>query len=241
MRLCVTYWYHSCFTVEMEDKVLLFDYPGRGMDRHKDSKINAMVEGSKLYVFFSHVHGDHFSPEVTKFIENAEKTHLLLSSDIPVKSITEKISDEESLTSMKPEELYNIDDIEVRTWKSNDAGLAFLINYKEKKIYYGGDLAMWNWPEWNEEKVKEHVKVFDDVIEELKDENVDIAFSNMDERLPSWSGPVEFIEKVKPKYFVPMHTFGNEDWIDDLIEAKIDAGSEIFHYESPGDRFCREV
>jgi len=244
MKVCITYWYHSCFTLESDKKVMLFDYPGRGIDPHLDQKINSLVDDSELYVFISHSHEDHFSPDVAKFSSKAEKTHFIVAEDVPVKRMIDKAhssSLDVSLTRVKPDKTYRIDDLKVRTWKSNDAGVAFLIYLDGKKIYFAGDLAKWNWPEWSEKKVKEHVKVFDDVVEDLKQERIDIAFSNMDERLPSWAGPIGFIEKVKPKYFIPMHTFGNESWLDDLIGSEIKADSEIFHYEKSGDRFCRDI
>ena len=244
MDVCITYWYHSCFTLESDKKVMLFDYPGRGIDDPLDEKIGSMVKGSELYVFVSHSHGDHFSPDVAKFSSEAEKAHFILADDVPVKRMVDKIyslSSDVSFTEVKPDESHRIDDLKVRTWKSNDAGVAFLIYSGGKKIYFAGDLAKWNWPEWGEQKVKEHVEVFDDVVEGLEQEEIDIAFSNMDERLPSWAGPIEFIERVKPKYFIPMHTFGNESWIDDLIGSEIKADSEIFHYEKSGDRFFCDI
>ena len=243
MKVRITYWYHSCFTLEEEEKVLLFDYPNRGIESSLDEKIKSIVQGSELYIFISHAHGDHFSPEVTKFSAFADETHYVFSNDVPKSTIVHyKAGDEikNNLTQVDPTQNYKIKDLQIRTFKSNDAGVAFLIDIKGKKIYFGGDLAKWNWPEWNEKKVKDHVKIFDKVIRQLKKEEVDIAFSNMDERLPSWAGPVEFIEKVNPRYFVPMHTFGNEEWIDDLVNEKISAESEIFHYKKSGDNFyCR--
>ena len=243
MKIQITYCYHSCFTLQEDEKVLLFDYPNRGITSSLDEKIRSIVQGSELYIFISHAHGDHFSPDVTKFSTYADETHYVVSNDIPKKTFIKKTADggNNNFIKVDPDRNYNIKNLKFKTFKSNDAGVAFLIDLKGKSIYYGGDLAKWNWPEWSEQKVNQHVKVFDDVIRELKDEDIDIAFSNMDERLPSWAGPVEFIEKVNPRYFVPMHTFGNEEWLDDLIDEEIKTKSEIFHYEKPGDEFYCEL
>ncbi len=244
MKVQITYLYHSCFTLQVDKKVLLFDYPNRSIDSTLDEKIRSIVQGSELYIFISHAHGDHFSPNVTKFSTFAEETHHVASNDVPKKTIINKTGcrrNNNTFTQVDPDRNYKIKNLQFKTFKSNDAGVAFFIDLRGKKIYYGGDLAKWNWPEWSEEKVSEHVKAFEDVINELKNEDVDIAFSNMDERLPSWAGPVEFIEKVQPRYFVPMHTFGNEEWIDDLVNEEIKAKSEIFHYEKPGETFYFEL
>ncbi|MFW5952857.1 MAG: MBL fold metallo-hydrolase [Candidatus Natronoplasma sp.] len=244
MKGCITYWYHSCFTLELDRTIILFDYPDRGIDDYMDEQIKSGVDGSELYVFISHAHGDHFSPNVTKFSANAEKTNYVVSDDILEKRIFPQRSEASgnySFTQVLPDQDYKIDDLRIKTFKSNDAGVAFLIDLCGNKIYYGGDLEKWNWPEWSAEKVREHVRVFEDVIKKLKNEEVDIAFSNMDERLPSWAGPVEFMEKVNPRYFIPMHTFGNEGWIEDLVNEEINAKSQIFHYEKPGDDFYCEL
>lgn len=191
MKIRITYWYHSCFTIEEDKKVLLFDYPNRGIDNSLDKKIKSIVKGSELYIFISHAHGDHFSPEVTKFSIHADETHYVISNDVPKSTImADKESDESNniFTQVDPDRNYKIKNLQIKTFKSNDAGVAFFIDIKDKNIYFGGDLAKWNWPEWDEEKVKNHVEIFDKVIRELKKEEIDIAFSNMDERLPSWAG-----------------------------------------------------
>lgn len=236
MEVKIQYLYHSCFSLHFENVVLLFDYPGREVKEPTEKKLESKLKGKKLFVFVSHAHGDHFSPEVTKFSNDAEETYFLLSDDVPASRFGK-----EEVIEVAPNESYRIEDMKIKTFKSNDAGVAFLILLKNATIYYGGDLAKWDWPEWSEKKRKEHVEVFNDVVDSLKKEDIDIAFSNMDERLPSWSGPVEFIERVKPTYFVPMHTFGSEEWIDDLVNKGWEAETKIFHYSKQGDEVTWKI
>ncbi|MEF8873245.1 MAG: MBL fold metallo-hydrolase [Candidatus Thermoplasmatota archaeon] len=233
MEVNITYIYHSCFSIQLQDKVFLFDYPGAEVGANAEKKLRSQIRGRDLFVFVSHAHGDHFSPEVTDFSSGAESARFILSKDVPSRRFS--LQSDYKVREVKPGRSYSIDDVVVKTFESNDAGVAFLLRTEGATIYYGGDLAKWNWPEWSERKREEHVKVFDEVVRSLKDEDIDIAFSNMDERLPSWAGPVEFMEKVKPAYFVPMHTFGSEEWIDDLVEKGWGSDTELFHYSSPGD------
>ncbi len=136
---------------------------------------------------------------------------------------------------MSDGESKKIGDLRVRTFKSNDEGLAYLISIQGVTIYFGGDLAKWDWPEWSRAKRQRHVKVFERTLDILKDLNIDVAFSNMDQRLESWAGPVEFINTVKPRFFVPIHTFGNEEWIDDLLMKDLPDETTVFKYERPGE------
>lgn len=230
MKVVVTYLVHSCFIVELDDKVMLFDYPGSRFYRENmDDILRSKLKGREALIFSSHSHGDHFSPDVFKFEKMTSFAHFILSSDITFRKSTSNVR------LMDPGEEIKIGEISIETYESNDAGVAFMIRYRNKTIYYGGDLAKWNWPEWSSAKRNDHVKVFEEVLKRLEKEGVDIAFSNMDERLESWAGPLEFIRSVKPRYFVPMHTFGNEGWIDDLVDENVPSHTIIFEYDDTGD------
>ena len=52
----VTFIYHSAFLVELERCSLLFDWYGGDLPKIDRTK--------PLYVFASHHHGDHYSPEI---------------------------------------------------------------------------------------------------------------------------------------------------------------------------------
>ncbi len=221
----VTYVYHSCFVLEVDNNTLLFDPPGKGfLPKGAWNKIEKTVEGKELYVFISHGHADHYTPLI--FELEPKKAYYVLSEDVISKDKGMNLSDGEDV---------KIGSVRVRTLKSNDEGLAYLIHLKGNTIYFGGDLAKWDWPEWCERKRRKHVEVFERTLEYLKKLKVDMAFSNMDKRLKSWAGPVDFINAVKPRFFVPIHTFGNEEWIDDLIKADIPKETSVFNYRKPWD------
>ncbi|MFO7991309.1 MAG: hypothetical protein R6U61_03325, partial [Thermoplasmata archaeon] len=220
-----------------DSKVFLFDYPSQNyLPKGSNSIIKNTVKDKDLYVFISHGHPDHFSSTVQRFENDTRDVHYVISDDIHT-----DISTADKAVKVSPESDYNVDDIDVHTYQSNDEGVAFLIQTNGKTIYFGGDLAKWNWPEWSESKRQEHVKVFDRVLEKLKSKNPHIAFSNMDERLPSWAGPMDFIEKVQPRFFVPIHTFGHTEWIDDLLEKSGSTKTEIITYKKTGDKTQLEI
>ena len=52
----ITFLYHSAFLVELKTCTLLFDWYGGTLPDFDRSK--------PLYVFASHHHGDHYSPEI---------------------------------------------------------------------------------------------------------------------------------------------------------------------------------
>ena len=64
----ITYVYHSCFTIELDNTVLIFDYTQGVLPQFDTEKT--------IYVFASHRHPDHFKPkvfELVRFIETERK------------------------------------------------------------------------------------------------------------------------------------------------------------------------
>ena len=81
--MTVTYLYHSGFTVEIDDVMLVFDYyKGELPDTAKDKK---------LYVFSSHFHKDHFQESIFEWEKDYDVTYIL-SKDIRAKDRKERQS-----------------------------------------------------------------------------------------------------------------------------------------------------
>ena len=70
----ITYIGHSGFSVELEKKVLLFDYYRGELPKASGDK--------KWYVFVSHGHGDHYNRDVLKLRENGLDVTYIFSRDI---------------------------------------------------------------------------------------------------------------------------------------------------------------
>lgn len=222
----ITYISHNSFTLKLGDHVLLFDYPSQGSLLPGGEKAaRDAVRGSDLYVFVSHSHGDHYGSGVLDISKEAERAEFMVSEDVPLKN-SHRLAGGRRLS---------VGPLGIETFASNDAGVAYLIRVKGYLIYYGGDLARWDWDDFDERTRRYMVDVFEKMIRHLSKLDVDVAFSNMDQRLESWGGPLEFLEVVKPSYFVPMHTFGHHEWIDDLVEKTDHPRERIFRYERPGD------
>ncbi len=69
--MIVTFLHHSCFTVEMEKRVLIFDYFRDGMVKgyHFTGVLPEFDESKAIYVFASHFHQDHFDLEILRWAE----------------------------------------------------------------------------------------------------------------------------------------------------------------------------
>jgi len=84
MSAKIWYLYHSGFAVKTDKHFLIFDYwkdTGGGL---KNGAINPdELVDEDVIVFASHVHGDHYNPEILNWRGKIPKLRIILSDDIP--------------------------------------------------------------------------------------------------------------------------------------------------------------
>lgn len=168
----ITYIGHSGFYVELENTLLLFDY--------YEGLLPKLPDGKKLYVFASHRHPDHFNPEIFSLSKDKGDTFFILSNDIWESRIPKDLRTQ--ALRLKPNVNHSLGNLTVRTLKSTDEGVAFLVKCEGKTIYHAGDLNDWRWmgePEsWNRQMQKN----YQSYIEPLRNMHIDAAFIPLDPR-----------------------------------------------------------
>ena len=70
----ITYIHHSCFVVELDDCILIFDY--------YKGELPAFDPDKRIIFFVSHSHGDHFNPNIYKYAETCPHVIYVLSGDV---------------------------------------------------------------------------------------------------------------------------------------------------------------
>lgn len=208
----ITYIYHSGFSVELENCVLLFDYYKGNIPKWDKDK--------KIYVFASHKHKDHFSFKIFDLANQYKNIHFFLGSDI---KLSEKYMERNHIPLLAREKMTNVgknkkiifDNIEIQTLKSTDAGVAFIVKAKDCRIYHGGDLNWWHWEgelsPFNENMEKNYKKEIDSIA----GMHFDAAFVPLDPRLGKaygW-GMDYFLENTNAEYIFPMHMWEEYDYI----------------------------
>lgn len=198
----ITYLFHSGFLVEYDNHYIVFDYFKDNCIKRNISDCGQICSKmfekyNKVTFFVSHSHYDHFDKEIFK-LSNIAK--YVISDDVKVKN-------NENIKLCSPYEKFKFNGIDIKTFGSTDAGLSFLINIEGKNIFHAGDLNWWHWSGEAENEKEYAKKIFFEEIEKIKGENIDIAFFPVDPRLEDayYFGGKYFIEKIKPKHFIPMH------------------------------------
>ena len=215
----ISYIHHSSFLVELKQLSLLFDY------FQGDVKL---PEGKPAVIFASHRHGDHFSPVIFDFAKERQDVYYVLSDDIWEKRTPSGLR--ERILFAGPGQEFSLpwlSGISVRTFKSTDEGVAFLIRSPEGVIYHAGDLNNWQWEgeprDWNRNmEVNYHRQ-----LEVMKGEKIDVAFVPLDPRQGKdfYRGMDDFMKMVGAARVFPMHC-----WDDFTVISRLKAMEESKDY-----------
>lgn len=221
----VIFIHHSCFLIEVDEKVLIFDwFAGERITKfHFTGVIPEYEPDTPIYVFASHKHQDHFDMDVLHWAEKYTNIHYIFSKDCKMSlhflkkhgfsdDITEKIQ------YVVPREKYKIDDLEIETLRSTDAGVAFLVETRGAVFFHAGDLSNWRW-EGAGDIINHKMEVdYKHEIRRLAKKKIHLAFVPLDPRLEEhrFLGIEYFMETVSADYVFPMHLWQNYSQIQEL-------------------------
>ncbi len=220
----VTHIEHSGFCLEMEKRVLIFDWY-RG-------KLPLLKKDKPVYVFVSHSHGDHYGPCIWKLRKQFSKVQYYLDDTI-------RLSDKkEDTVFISPENHYEQDGMAIDTFVSNDEGSAFLVQADGYRIYHAGDLNLWLWDDNTPDEDKYMKDVYSSQMKRLKEclhgEKLDVAMVPLDPRLEKTApeGLAYFMEHIGARYVFPMHYFGRKKEAEEEAKGKkLASYQEFFHFE----------
>lgn len=234
IQMKVTYIYHSCFSIELQNIVLVFDYfKGEipNFDREKE-----------IYVFSSHQHHDHFSLSIFEQFKSYSKVTYVLSNDI---DLTDKYlesngvdpSIKERIITVRPNQTYTLEHMNIQTLKSTDQGVAFWVQAEGKSIYHAGDLNWWHWSEESGDYNEKMENQFKKQIKNIEAEYFDIAFLPADSRQEDyfWWGFDYFMKHTKTNVVFPMHFWEDYTVIDRLESIAKENGYANKLYSVRGD------
>ncbi len=213
-------WYlaHSGFALRLDDTFLIFDYYLDTCDHLERALASGVIDpeeikDSKVLIFSSHKHPDHFNPIILDWKEKLPHSKYFLSSDIPKKYRYPWIH------LMKPHEVYEDGAVKVQTFKSTDEGVAFLVTLDCIRIYHAGDLNWWHWDEEPKDRNGDMAARFKQEVSLIQPyQPIDIAFLTADprqEQAALW-GMTFFLEQINVKAAFPMH-FWEDYSINGLI------------------------
>jgi ankyrin repeat protein/L-ascorbate metabolism protein UlaG (beta-lactamase superfamily) len=204
---------HSGWAVKTENHLMIFDYFPEGEDPASPGLCNGRVNpgeiaGQRVAVFASHFHGDHYSPDIFAWNEQAEDITYFLG-------LQPRETPPYEFMSERLEQTYG--DIKLTTIHSTDAGVGMMIEVDGLTIFHPGDHANGQLGLMDE---------FTDEIDWLAARGFrpDICFMGI--RGCSLGTPEQVLEgvqytleKLDPKVFIPMHAGAHGHTYREFIET----------------------
>lgn len=208
----VNYIYHSCFAVETDNALLVYDY----WKDSQDMKLHTLIDNrgeKQLYFIESHFHEDHFNPEIQDYAD----ARLLISYDT---SKRRRIKPPVATAVLRPADIYEDECLKLSALRSTDVGIASLVSLSDgTTIYHAGDNNNWYFPENEEEHLRcsldEMEGMFLSNLKEVRTitKAVDYVMFPVDPRLGSemLRGVCQWLQQIQTGHFYPMHCWGRWD------------------------------
>ena len=210
----VIFLHHSSFLVEIDDKVLIFDYfDGDKVNGYSfKGKIPEYAPDTKIYMFASHSHKDHYDMDVLRLADKYENIKYIFSKDIRISpnflskhGINPKVRDR--VTFVVPDKDYDVDGIKIKTLRSTDTGVAFYINVDGVTLFHAGDLNDWKWEGAGDLINGKQTREFRHQIKKISDKPINFAFVPMDPRQKNdmFLGIDYVLKNTDAEFIFPMH------------------------------------
>lgn len=257
---------HSGFYLELPELNLLFDYYRGPLPEPEPEK--------PLLVFVSHAHADHFSPRIFALSQRVQRIRYVISDDVPQRDVPEELRSRVSFMGPREQLCFRLprheeageiiqlpvtrempapggksSEICIRSFRSTDEGVAYMVDAGGRRIYHAGDLNDWHWDEedspWNEAQRRGYETELCAMAELIgRDGHIpDAAFVPLDARLGDgrffWMGLDEYMKQVGAQHIFPMHLFGDPAVIQKMRElpCAADYAERILGTGTEGEEF----
>lgn len=210
----IYYVYHSCFVATCADFACIIDYYKDSGGTYDSGIVHDDIlrRSGRLYVLSSHIHPDHFNPEILKWREINPNIRYIFSSDI----LDGNRVFPSDAVFLKKSDSFKDDLLNIQAFGSTDAGISFSIEGGGKKLFHAGDLNNWHWneessPEYADEAENFFLRELDDLAR--KEDFFDAVMFPVDKRLGKdyMTGAQQFVRRIKTNLFLPMHFGKNYD------------------------------
>lgn len=210
----VIFLHHSCFLVEVDDKVLVFDYfDGSRVNGFRfTGKMPTYTPETPIYMFASHSHQDHFDMDILRWSGQYPNIHYILSKDIRISphflekhGIDPKVR--ERVTFVSAGKKYEVNDLTITTFASTDAGVAFYVELNGVSLFHAGDLNDWKMEGVGDLINGKQERAYRHEIRKLSNRPINLAFVPMDPRLKEYQflGIDFFLKNTDAEFVFPMH------------------------------------
>ena len=219
----VIFIHHSCFLVEVDDKVLIFDYfDGNHVNGYTfTGKLPTYAADTKIYFFVSHSHADHYDMDILRLADTYPNLKYILSKEVRISpnflikhGIDPGVRDR--VLFVAPDKRYELDGMKITTLRSTDSGVAYYVDCDGVSLYHAGDLNDWCMEGAGELINGKMRRNYRHEIKKLSGKPINLAFVPMDPRLGEHQadGMDFFLRNTDAEYVFPMHMWQDYSGIE---------------------------
>ena len=166
---------------------------------------------------------DHFNREILKLADVCPDVYPDVEYIFPKDIRIAKKEQRESEHFMRKRDEITVGDTKVKSLRSTDEGVAFLVRCEDRIIYHAGDLNWWHWEEEDDAYNRMMRGDYQKEIETLAGEKIDLAFVVLDPRQEEqfYWGFDWYMWHTDTKIVFPMHMWKQYEVQDRLIGMEV--------------------
>ena len=147
------------------------------------------------------------------------KIGFIRRKDTGTKDFRQTISEIAMLICYEATRDLKLDDVEIETLRSTDAGVAFYVESRGISCFHAGDLNDWKWDGAGDLVNGNMERAYRGQIRLLKNKKVNLAFIPMDSRQGSYQtlGMDYFLQNVDADLVFPMHMWKQYDLVERFV------------------------
>ncbi|MCR5468520.1 MAG: MBL fold metallo-hydrolase [Lachnospiraceae bacterium] len=210
--------HHSSIYIELEEHVLIFDYVSSDNKFGFEGRLPELPNDKDIFFFVSHNHEDHYDPCILDIQKNNDRVFIVADTSVGIgkkPGLFEKNFNGKILKVDFGKE-YKFIDLRIKTIKSTEMGVAFVVECEGKKIYHAGDLALWYWEGVGDLINGRETSAYKKAVNKLSEEKLDVACVPMDPRMKSHAGDgmMFFLENNDCPFVIPIGTWNDFSCIE---------------------------
>ena len=198
-----------------------------------DTKLHKLENGKAIIIVPMQIHKKHLADKYSNI-------HYIFSKDIRISPhfLSKHGIDpavRERVTFVSPDNTYHVDDLDIMTLRSTDAGVAFYVISNGVSLFHAGDLNDWEWDGAGDLINGRVRRAFRHEIKKLSEKPINVAFFPMDPKLMEYQfkGFDFFLQNTAAEFVFPMHMWqdysgiaeykkrlSNKDMADRVIEIE---------------------
>ena len=222
----VTYIFHSCFAVEDDYVVVVFDY----WRDHPDGRLGRLLKGTNKPIYFvaSHFHADHYSSRMFEYADREAGARFLLSYDV----VRRKHVQQNRITdTLRPGHMYSDEYLTLHAFRSTDIGVSVALTLPGgATIFHAGDLNTWYFSDPNDKHLQTTLHQMEGMYMSVLDEiklvypRFDHVMFPVDPRLEDelLRGAFQWLRHIETANFYPMHFWRQYDVMAENVQQLTD-------------------